>query len=74
MLKANNQRARYAIFLVAIVTIITGILLIIGFVQLSSYQNPDYSISDVNTNDLIEGATAIVYLIFYIISAVTFIQ
>jgi uncharacterized membrane protein len=74
MLRANNQRAKSAILLVVIVTIITVVLLIIGFVQLNTYQNPNYSITDVNTNDLIEGATAIIYMIFYIISAVTFIQ
>lgn len=74
MLKPNSLRARNAIYLVAIITILSVFMLILEYIQYTSYQDPSYSEENVSLNDLVLGIIAIIYMIFYIISAVTFIQ
>lgn len=77
-LRPNGQRAKYAITLIWIVLALEVLSLISGYFQYDLLQTVanggEISIEAANANDLREQFIAIIYLIVYIISAVTFIQ
>lgn len=78
MLKSNEQRAKIAIYLVLSVLIVEVISLISDFMQYELLQNSangtSLSMDEANANDTRQQIIGIVYLILYLISAITFIQ
>lgn len=76
-LKPNAQRARMAMILVGIVTIIEVITLVSGWMQhqlLSKAMNGEsITMEEANANDLRVQILAILFMVAYIISAITFI-
>ncbi|MBB1139013.1 DUF4328 domain-containing protein [Myroides sp. WP-1] len=77
-LKPNEQRAKNAIILIWIMLILEVISLISGYFQYDLLQvvanGGEISIERANANDTREQIIGLLYLITYIISAVTFIQ
>lgn len=77
-LKPNGQRAKNAITLIWIVLALEIISLISGYFQYDLLQTVsnggEISMETANANDTREQMIGIVYLIAYVISAVTFIQ
>jgi uncharacterized membrane protein len=77
-LKPNGQRANNAITLIWIVLILEIISLISGYFQYDLLDNAsngiDISIESANANDTRERVIGIIYLIIYLVSAITFIQ
>jgi hypothetical protein len=77
-LRPNNQRAKYAIMLIWIVLTIDIMSLISSFFQYNLIQtvvNGGFiSTEEANANDTREQIIGVIYMIVYIISAVTFIQ
>tara|TARA_R110000868_G_scaffold230629_1_gene483868 strand:+ start:347 stop:1024 length:678 start_codon:yes stop_codon:yes gene_type:complete len=77
-LKPNLQRAKNAVILIWVVLTIEIISLISGYLQYDLLQTVanggEISIDTANANDTREQIIGIVYLVTYIISAITFIQ
>ena len=77
-LKPNGQRAKYVITLIWIVLALEIVSLISGYFQYDLLQTAanggEISAETATANDTREQIIGIVYLIAYIISAVTFIQ
>ena len=77
-LKPNGQRAKNAITLIWIVLVLEIVLLISGYFQYDLLQTAangsEISIETATANDTREQIIGIIFLIAYIISAVTFIQ
>lgn len=77
-LKPNGQRAKNAITLIWIVLVLEVASLISGYFQYNLLQSVlnggEVTIEEANANDTREQLISIVYLIVYIISAITFIQ
>lgn len=77
-LKPNGQRAKNAIILIWIMLALDIISLISGYFQFDLLQmaanGNEISIEQANANDTREQVISLLYLIAYIISAVTFIQ
>ena len=77
-LKPNGQRAKNAIILIWIMLALDSISLISGYFQYDLLQmvanGNEISIEQANANDSREQIISLLYLIAYIISAITFIQ
>jgi len=77
-LRPNGERAKQAVTLIWIVLVLEIISLISGYFQYDLIQTAlnggEISTEAATANDLRERLIAIIYLIVYIISAVTFIQ
>lgn len=77
-LRPNEQRAKNAITLIWIVLALDIVSLISGYLQYNLLQTVanggDISMETVNANDTREQIIGILYLIVFIVSAVTFIQ
>ncbi|HRO75064.1 MAG TPA: DUF4328 domain-containing protein [Crocinitomicaceae bacterium] len=77
-LKPNGQRAKNAITLMWIMLILEIVSLISGYFQYNLLQiaknGGEVTTEMINTNDVREQVIAILYLIWFIVSAVTFIQ
>lgn len=77
-LKPNEQRAKNAVTLIYIVLALEIMALISGYFQYDLLQTAanggEVSTLWANSNDIREQTIAIVYLIAYVISGVTFIQ
>lgn len=77
-LKPNAQRARNAILMIWIVTVIAILSLLSSFIQygllLDMQNGQTVSMDDADINDIREGFILLLYLIAYIISGVTFIM
>lgn len=76
--RPNDQRARLAIAMIAIVLLFDIISFISSYMQMNLLtivkNHGAYTDADLNNNDLREQAIGIAYLIAFIISAVVFIQ
>jgi hypothetical protein len=77
-LKPNAQRAKMAIILIWIVFALNCIALISKFFQYNLLQTVvnggSITIEEANANDTREQIIAVIYIIFYLVSGVTFIQ
>lgn len=72
-LKPNDQRAKMAIVLITLVSIILIISILFDFLQIVLLKNP-YSIIEAEENDFRQQVIGILLVVFYITSVVTFIQ
>ncbi|RYE37497.1 MAG: DUF4328 domain-containing protein, partial [Sphingobacteriales bacterium] len=77
-LRPNDQRAKNAITLIWIVLALEIVALVSGYLQFNLVQKVlnggEISMEAANSNDTREQVIGIVYLIVFIISAITFIQ
>lgn len=77
-LRPNEQRAKYAVALIVIVLVLEFVSLVSGYMQydlLKKVANgAELSVEKANANDLRERMVGIVYMIAYVVSAVTFIR
>lgn len=77
-IRPNTQRARNAIILIWIVLVLEIVSFASGYAQYNlldmAANGSPISPEDADANDLREQVVAIIYMIFYIISIVTFIQ
>jgi hypothetical protein len=77
ILKPNEQRAKNAISLIWIILVLEIVSLISGYFQYELLQTiangREISIEEANSNDTREQIVAIIYMIAFVISAVTFI-
>lgn len=77
-LRPNQERAKHAIALIWAVLAVELISLISGYMQYNLLQNAaqglEVSTESVTANDLREQTIAIIYLIVYLTSAITFIR
>jgi hypothetical protein len=71
-LKPNAQRAKIAIVLISLVSIIQIISILSDFLQIVLLKNP-FSIIEAEENDFRQRVIGALFIVFYIISAVTFI-
>mgnify|MGYP000864638208 CR=1 FL=1 len=77
-LRDNSQRARNAIILIWIILCLDFLLIISGYMQYSMLKNfkitGDISLDAAKRNDVREQLLNIIYFVFFVFSAIIFIQ